>query len=581
MSCREFSALLVGCDFVIVRRSTGGEVSDVRIKSSFQQFITDYINKDASSTREGLCELSPSNRIYIDALRDGTKSIDKKSSTESLRMHLLRIGAYTEDGESVNPTLQINDCNEPPSFNHRLRHGHRRLFNAIRPALREVYLGDDVEHVMKWVEMKDVLGGEEVKEDDDDEKKMPPRPPPPTPNNNADAKAVDPTPLKPPPQLNTTANITPSTAKKSAIPPMNFGAGNEEEAYKKLTTVGGDVNLSDGKSIVITARAQQLMKDLMEELQRSNPTMETAEMPPIPPPAAAAAAAASVSPTNNNINNNNITSEMRERFNLLATLALPVLSEPTPNEKIDMGSTVRSNLLRQLTEYMNSIEQPIQCESMNSKYNYDYIKVTTKKSDPSCPDIREGMNTLFGIGDEKKIIQSLVDYLLKYHGEAFRKSLRENRLTPKKMTVHETVVTMDETNLLPCHLRNLIKCLTCFMDMDHRMLADENEVRKLGENAVKPHYDTYHHPTSDKPDAVRELIKYWYKDPGDEFVAAVQGLIDGIDDFDPAKIEFINSCHGGDHATKLVGKFRMVAKCIIKYDGTYYVDMYSIADVES
>ena len=116
MTCREFSSLLLGCDFVEVRRSTGGEVLDVRIKDSFQQFIDNYINKDASSTREGLYELSPRNKIYVDALKDGAKSIDKKRSAV-LRMHLLRIGAYTEDGESVNPTLQINDCVEPPSFN--------------------------------------------------------------------------------------------------------------------------------------------------------------------------------------------------------------------------------------------------------------------------------------------------------------------------------------------------------------------------------------------------------------------------------------------------------------------------------
>lgn len=179
MSSREYSTLLLGCDFVEVRRD------GVRLKDEFQQFVKRYINDDAPSTRESKCEFSPSNGIYIDALRDGAKSIDRKKSA-ILDMAMLRVGSYGNEGETVNPTLQINDCTDPPEFDPRLRSGHRRLTNAIRPSLRELYLRDKVDAVMKWVEMRDIFGDEDDTDEDDtddEEKKMPVKPSPPTPAN--------------------------------------------------------------------------------------------------------------------------------------------------------------------------------------------------------------------------------------------------------------------------------------------------------------------------------------------------------------------------------------------------------------
>ena len=66
------------------------------------------------------------------------------------------------------------------------------------------------------------------------------------------------------------------------------------------------------------------------------------------------------------------------------------------------------------------------------------------------------------------------------------------------------------------------------------------------------------------------------------FVRSAQSLVDGIENFDPEKVNWIHSCLGADHATKGVGKMRAVAKCIMSYDDNkkHEVDMYSVADVE-
>ena len=240
-----------------------------------------------------------------------------------------------------------------------------------------------------------------------------------------------------------------------------------------------------------------------------------------------------------------------------------------------------SNLLRQLTQFMDSRQQPINYETSNSKYLHHFIKVSTKVNDPLYLNLCEGMKKLFGIGEKGQVMQNLVEYLLDNHEDEVKAALREKKVIPRRMSVYETAVMMDKANLLGTNLRALTQCMMCFMDIDKRLWADENEIRELGSHCVLPIVDVYHHPVSDKEDALREKIRFWYKETAEMFVRSAQSLIDGIQDFDPKKVNFIHSCLGADHATKNVGKIRVVSKCIMNYDDNqYHVDMYSIADVE-
>ena len=252
--------------------------------------------------------------------------------------------------------------------------------------------------------------------------------------------------------------------------------------------------------------------------------------------------------------------QTKKKFDILATIGIKVLSEPTPDANLDIGSMNRSNLLRQLTQFMDSRQQPINYETSNSKYLHHFIKVSTKVNDPLYLNLCEGMKKLFGIGEKGQVMQNLVEYLLDNHEDEVKAALREKKVIPRRMSVYETAVMMDKANLLGTNLRALTQCMMCFMDIDKRLWADENEIRELGSHCVLPIVDVYHHPVSDKEDALREKIRFWYKETAEMFVRSAQSLIDGIQDFDPKKVNFIHSCLGADHATKGVGKMRVVSK---------------------
>ena len=224
--------------------------------------------------------------------------------------------------------------------------------------------------------------------------------------------------------------------------------------------------------------------------------------------------------------------------------------------------------------------EPIAYTTSNYRYRHSYIQVTTRAKDPEYLNLRDGMKELFGIGERGQVMEHLVDYLYSNRKDELMEALRVKKVLPKKMSAYETAVMMDEANILPTNLRKLTQCMTTFMDLDKRLWADENEIRELGKHRVMPVVDVYHHPTSDEPNCVKEKIRFWYKNPAEMHSRSVQCLADGIPNFDPVKIDFIHSCNGADHARKDRGKLRMLAKTIMKYDGEFHVDIYSVADVE-
>ena len=247
MKPREFSALLIGCDLVNVTKTTGGGVNVALQRDKWDNFLLRYVNK-GEPAGSSICEVTHKNTIYINALRDGAQKTTRNLHDNNRQMSLLRVGGYDVNGERTNPTLQINGCNDPPGFYSRLRSAHRALTTATMPFLDDILFGDDIEHVITWLEMKDVLGYEED-EDDDSDKKMPAtKPPPPTPslpNNNQ--PSTDPTPSKTE-QTTTTNNITPPTiAKTKSLPPPSSNLKGGEQAYNKLTDVGVRYDMSNAK----------------------------------------------------------------------------------------------------------------------------------------------------------------------------------------------------------------------------------------------------------------------------------------------------------------------------------------------
>jgi len=599
---REFCALLIAGDFVELHKQNSGIV-EVKLKNDqWKEFVKRYIQKD-NKIGESLCEFTDTNTIYIDALKDGAKKVKRKKNAPYRQMALLRVGAYAVAGERVKPTLQINDCDEPPRFDHRTRTAHRLLTNSIRSVIDDIYLGDDIEHVMEWLEMKDVMEG--TKDDNNKKTAPPPPPPPPQPKPTSTTSKADPTPTKPTASTTIGNEITPpaTTIKTKALPPPPTNLKDGSDQCNKLSQqLGGTYELPDGKQVVISERTKnlfdqyiqlqqqldQLGNELEAQIQQDNPTTLSAP-PALKSTNTAATSTANFTPSHQLPNithtltghpDNYIDEVRRKRFRLLAPIGVAILTEPTPDEKDDIGKVNRERLLREITDLMRLNNEPIAYTTSNYRYRHSYIKVTTRAKDPEYLNLQDGMKELFGIGQRGQVMEHLMDYLYKYRKDELMEALRVKKVLPKKMSSYETAVMMNEANILPTNLRKLTQCMTTFMDLDKRLWADENEIRELGKHRVIPVIDVYNHPTSDDPNCVKEKIRFWYKNPAEMHSRSVQCLADGIPNFDPVKIDFIHSCHGADHATKDRGKSRMVAKTVMKYDGEYHIDIYSIADVE-
>lgn len=248
MKAREFSALLIGCNFVDVIRTN----STVKVKlntDNLDDFVDRYIQR-GSLPSKSVCEVARRNKIYINALKDGAKG--KVRDGPYSQMVLLRIGGYDESVTSVRPTLQINDCTEPPPFHTSIRTAQRKLTNAIRgDHCRDIYMGDDIDYVVEWLEMVDVLEGIDNKN-----KKMAPPPPPSKPNNSTANNNNDPTPIKPSssaPPINN--EITPGTnTKTKSLAPTNNTGGDKDPVATQL-------RMSDDNKLHISNAENPLPED--------------------------------------------------------------------------------------------------------------------------------------------------------------------------------------------------------------------------------------------------------------------------------------------------------------------------------
>ena len=94
MSCKEYSALLLGCEFVIVKWNTEEARKEVKVNwDNLDHFMKWYINKGSDLQRQGPVEVSHDNTIYKDVMRYGER-LDDRTNVDSMRMTLVRIGAY-------------------------------------------------------------------------------------------------------------------------------------------------------------------------------------------------------------------------------------------------------------------------------------------------------------------------------------------------------------------------------------------------------------------------------------------------------------------------------------------------------
>ena len=449
-----------------------------------------------------------------------------------------------------------------------MRTAQRRLFNAIAPELSKYVFHEHISAVEKWVKMDDDFIVKEIPE-------LSSPKPDPTPERRDTLKpSITPSPAATRHHVSCTLSNSPpqldSPSELKSPPQLTKSS----RASSLMSFLG--VDISDPKSTLqLTPRALELVEELEIELGQCD---DERKMPP--DPAMGEGRKMPAEPTVDPVVEEGrkmpagpaVDESVKEKYDLLACLGVDVLSRT--NSDIDMGKWNSQNTLRQLVDYMEGVGEDVTYETKNSRYNHQLLKIATRKSDKSCPDIRQVLKKLFGMGNKNQLIGSILGYLLDHHKEDTLDVLREERLIPKIMNEYQIAATMDYAKVCQTHWKKIVHCLKTFQDTLGLEFASEGKLRKLGGAHVNIHADVYFYEK--KAGEVRECVKYWYKDPAEEFVSSVESIINA-QELDPKDIAYINHCAGGDHADV---KFRFLAKTIVAtVDGKYYVDIYSLADV--
>ena len=144
LSPRSFAALLLAADFMKVTKVGVCSVKADRVN-------VNWLKRDEyglGGDRLGCAEHTYSN-VLLHNINPSAPAVEKK-------LHLIRIGRYEEDGETIVAATAINNGATPPPFTHRLRTIQRWFSINIRNVISRYYNDDRLEHVTKWVEAKEV-----------------------------------------------------------------------------------------------------------------------------------------------------------------------------------------------------------------------------------------------------------------------------------------------------------------------------------------------------------------------------------------------------------------------------------------
>lgn len=440
LDIRKYCALLMGCGLVNCKRMSDGTIKVESSEGMWKAFLSRYlldINGDG-------CSEASSGEFYFDALQDKDgceKEEAVAKSTESRRRKrkvivAIRIGAYKNKGESIVATAAINDGADPPGFCHKMRTAQRRLFNSIAPELSNFIFHEHIPAVEEWVKMDDVFGKiEDPPAPLTDPEQTPkrgdsvsPTKPSATPSPAGSVKGDRVPPAKPsvtPSPAGAVKNnagnesIKPtgqlkSTPEVMSPPPIQK---NDSSRVSNLLSFFG-VKIDDTKPQVrFTPRALDLVKELEQELgyqtvnskDDSNEPAKLVEYR-IPTP-------------------KGVTKKTKKPYDLLASLDLDMLSRNDTD--VDLGKWKMQNLLREMVSFMEEIGEDVAYDTANSKYEHKLLKVSTRKSDKSCPDIKQVLKKLFDMGNSTQLIGAMMEYLLDNHKDETLNVLREERLIPK------------------------------------------------------------------------------------------------------------------------------------------------------
>jgi hypothetical protein len=522
-----YSALLLECDLVrFENKSDGTRTVAVRVDAWNNFLMLGNLRGDIKGGRGGCAELSwgKINKTAIERTMGGVEI----EMSDSKNMHALRIGKVTP-GTRIKCTSINNNKVEPPGMNHAMWVAKRKL---CRSAVKLQSIIDeskraDIATIKAWVLM---------------------------------------------------SNIEQHVGSKRK----------REENYNNIEDNEGHDDDDDDDDDEADDAMQQSTLNIL-----STPSLPAATVT-----APNVSYAAPITPARTASINTLISKEFQDKF--------PSLFKHCPNvllrdihviKGIDLDKQLFHSLLAESVELCKMLGEPLQYARSNGQYYNHLLQLSipapTKKNKDRAvkPNVERCIKELLSLVEsvnesdfaqdkndatKEQIVDILVNYCCDNHITILKEKLRSKKMIPRIMNEYDVAAIIDVARLKIWQWRKIHQGIRYFMDLP-KVSVEEKRLRRLGADCGLITHGTYHYSDPANPGKVKELVRYWTKDPVVELLQSLQGMVNGYL-LHPADIQYIHVVQSGDHGKN---KFRFATKVVVGMnDGTTYSDVFGLADVD-
>lgn len=524
-----YSALLLNCGLASLKRNNKLGTKSVFLESDKWNAFLQLFNLRGDRHGRGGCAEFTDGRISKAAIERtlsvGCGMIDQ--SADSKMMWLLRIGKIAPDEKPPSNTAINNDKVEPPGMTHKLRIAKMELAQAILHlnVVENESMMQDVWTVRNWVLMTN----------------------------------------------NTNSNIAPK--RKHEVDDSSDIDGDDEEMQDRAFFMPQQqLQVQPNDNLLLSACGTTISSTIhMTTLSESTITNN------YPNP---------VSPLNQNISD-----DLRKQFPTISKFCPDLLHRNRPERVVngvDLDLQLFHAIIAESVDLCKKLDEPLQYQHSNGQHRTRLIKLlipNSKRRRLLKPNIEKCFDEIISVlqsvnfvGDDRfdhQIVTLLVDYLAENHRSQFEKQLREKRIIPKLMNEFDIAALVDVSGIKIWQWRKVHQCLRLFMDIP-KVSVEEKRLRELGKDCGEITHGVYAFSDPNNPSKVKELVRYWTKDPVHELLQSLEGMMNGHG-ISPSEIKYIHVVHGGDHGKN---KFRFATKVVLcMSDGTLYSDVFGIADV--
>lgn len=526
LSPTRYSALLLECELVRIKRSTNGrgtiEVSLDKWKTYLQEHNLggDIYGRNAPiEVTDASVKRAAIERLIGEDIHDNHGSY--------IKMIVLRVGEV-ETGNRVSNTAINNPHDEPPRMNYRMRDAKIELIEETDNLLscaNEMKM-QDVHDVEAWVLMEttatiSILPRGRIDDSSGVKRKRA--------VEGGNDEVVE--------QVGTVIPPTPSTNVTNSVGPPPTVLRTTSQLYSTINTI-------PASPAVLSTTSQTPMTPAM---QKKFPTL-TKLSPHI----------------------------LNRQVRVVAG--------------IDLDLQMFRGMLSDAVSFSETQNEPLQYTDWTGNSGVRLIKLPLEKKRngkivPNVKSCLAGLVDALNIYDNgskndvqechDEIIDVLLEYVAKYDKQKMIKKLRERRLIPRIMDEYDCAALLDESGIKMWQWSKIVQCLKVFMDVP-QLCVSEHRLRALGIDHGEIKHGVYYYEDPKSPGKAKEEIRYWWKDPVYEFMQTLEGLINGYG-LDPSNIDYIHIAHGGDHG-KL--KFRFASKLLLRMkNGDEYNQVFGLADV--